>query len=101
MPNKNYLAGRAFEYKVKARYEEHGYTVLRMAGSHGPYDLIAYRAYAPAVAIQCKRVETVKQAEKLINDWNTDPPMLPYGCPFQQRIEIYVKKTRKYMGWSV
>jgi len=41
MPNKNYIKGRAKEYKLKAELEKQGYTVLRTAGSHGFADLIA------------------------------------------------------------
>ena len=43
MVNKNYIAGRRFEYKVKKYYEDKGYTVLRTSGSHGFADLIAVR----------------------------------------------------------
>ena len=41
MVNKNYINGRAREYKIKKKFEEQGYIVLRTAGSHGFADLIA------------------------------------------------------------
>lgn len=37
----NYQRGRALEYKIKNQLEEEGYLVLRTAGSHGLFDLIA------------------------------------------------------------
>jgi len=37
----NYLKGRAFEYQIKDFLERNHYFVLRMAGSHSPFDLIA------------------------------------------------------------
>jgi hypothetical protein len=42
MPNRNYLSGRAFEYKVKKYLEAKGYLVFRSAGSHSVADLIAF-----------------------------------------------------------
>ena len=43
MPNRRYEAGRRYEYKVKKQLEKEGWTVLRMAGSHGLFDLVALR----------------------------------------------------------
>lgn len=53
MPNKNYQNGRAKEYRIKKRFENAGYTVLRSAGSHGFADLVAVRN-EEIVFIQCK-----------------------------------------------
>ncbi len=39
--NKNYVRGRAKEYRLKKKYGKLGYVVLRTAGSHGFADLIA------------------------------------------------------------
>jgi hypothetical protein len=76
MPNKNYINGRRFEYKVRDAYKALGYVALRSAGSHSPYDVIAleahgepevitstvrgvsytyYRTPITGFAIQCKR----------------------------------------------
>ena len=41
MVNKRYVAGRAYEYRVKAKLEKEGWNVTRSAGSHGDFDLIA------------------------------------------------------------
>lgn len=60
MPNKNYLRGRRLEYQVKKAYEAEGYKVMRTAGSHGDFDLIAVYegTYLTAVIfIQCKSVK--------------------------------------------
>ncbi len=77
MPNKNYIAGRRFEYKIKKLYEKQGYTVLRSSGSHGFADLIAVRQdkfiYRDAIMykariifIQCKnRRPTQKEISDL------------------------------------
>lgn len=76
MPNRNYNKGRAYEYKIKKRYEKLGYTVFRSAGSHSPADLVAVcpvvlRAatlHAPqteVIFIQCK---TSKKTHCLVED---------------------------------
>lgn len=53
MPNKNYVSGRRFEYKVKKHLEENGYLVFRSAGSHSIADLIAI-SKGDTLLIQCK-----------------------------------------------
>jgi Holliday junction resolvase-like predicted endonuclease len=63
MPNKNYIAGRNFEYKVKKYYEKQGYTVLRTSGSHGFADLIAIKHdyISSIIFIQCKNHKPTNQ----------------------------------------
>ena len=57
MPNKNYISGRNFEYRVMAKLRNNGYYVMRAYGSKGMYDLVAI---APlkfglnTLAVQCK-----------------------------------------------
>ena len=41
MPRSPYRKGARYEYYVKRLLEEKGYLVVRTAGSHGPFDLIA------------------------------------------------------------
>ncbi|MCC6051572.1 MAG: hypothetical protein LM580_12740 [Thermofilum sp.] len=41
MPRSPYKRGARYEYYVKQLLEEKGYLVVRTAGSHGPFDLIA------------------------------------------------------------
>jgi len=38
-----YRLGRKLEYRIKKLLEEHGYEVIRSAGSHGRWDLIAIK----------------------------------------------------------
>jgi hypothetical protein len=45
MPNKKYLAGRRFEYKVKQDLEKYNWIVLRSSGSKGPFDLVALNTH--------------------------------------------------------
>ena len=73
MVNKNYIAGRRFEYKVKKYYENKGYTVLRTSGSHGFADLIAVRnGVNPKriVFIQCKNRKPTKQETKEFEEFD-------------------------------
>lgn len=63
--NKNYIAGRNKEYKVKRDLEKQGYIVLRTAGSHGFADLIAVdRMRRKILFIQCKP-KNFREKEKL------------------------------------
>lgn len=67
MANANYLRGRNFEYKVKKYLQEQGYTVLRTAGSHGKYDLIAIKLepQPSIIFIQCKAKLGLSTKERL------------------------------------
>ena len=51
--NRRYKKGRDFEYKIKHSLERRGYRCLRSAGSHGEYDLVAYKDNT-FLFIQCK-----------------------------------------------
>jgi Holliday junction resolvase len=53
MPNAAYRDGRKLEYAAAADLRSNGYTVLRMAGSHGIVDLIAVKP-GELLFIQCK-----------------------------------------------
>jgi hypothetical protein len=87
MPNRNYISGRAYEYKVKRHWESQGYVVLRSAGSRGPFDLVALPGpklrQKKVVAIQCKRGKTEASALRLINDFKTNPPLGPASSTIQ------------------
>ena len=52
--NKNYVQGRAFEYKVVTIFRRKGYFVVRSAGSHGVADLVAHKKGKVPLFIQCK-----------------------------------------------
>jgi len=66
----NYHRGRNFEYRVKKYLEEKGYFVVRSAGSHGIFDLIAIEKLDYGVSydnfvygIQCRVDGKVKKEE--------------------------------------
>lgn len=85
----NYEKGRAYEYRVKKKLEDEGWTVLRSAGSHGFADLVAIRQHPTTKwegmgwptkldmldeikLIQCKTGKSSKRARKEvdISKWN-------------------------------
>lgn len=43
MTNRNYVRGRSYEYKIAKKLRAEGWEVLRTAGSHGAFDLIAIK----------------------------------------------------------
>jgi len=45
MAETRYKRGRASEYKAMHELEADGYTVARMSGSHGTFDLIAWTEF--------------------------------------------------------
>lgn len=103
MPNKNYNRGRAYEYARMKFWRNHAYEVLRTAGSHGPFDLIVVPLGSdPVMFIQCKRVETLAAANRLIEAFKAKPPIpLKWGQKFQQHIEVYVSSTRQTVtSWA-
>lgn len=65
MPNKNYIRGRAFEYSVMHDLQSEGYTCYRTAGSHGAYDVIAFKP-TEILLIQCKTKLTKRANEHLV-----------------------------------
>ena len=40
----NYRKGRSYEYRIKKKLEKEGWLVIRSAGSHSLFDLIAIKA---------------------------------------------------------
>ena len=40
--NRNYVRGRRYEYKTMRTLEKLGYLCIRTAGSHSPFDVIAF-----------------------------------------------------------
>ena len=68
--NRNYVAGRSYEYKAKAKLEKEGYLVIRSAGSHGKWDLMAVHEGFPVRCIQIKRVQKEGAMKRLFFDWD-------------------------------
>jgi len=50
----HYTRGRRLEHLARAYFEQHGYTVIRSAGSKSPVDLVCLRAGEPTLLVQCK-----------------------------------------------
>lgn len=88
MSNKNYVKGRAFEYKRKKAWERDGYIVLRTSGSHGFADLIAVKPGYPPVFIQCKVTKQWSVAAKLARDFRKTPPLVT-SPHYRQCIEVW------------
>jgi hypothetical protein len=59
-----YHRGRAFEYRVASLLRAAGWTVIRSAGSHGPFDLVAVRP-ARVVLLQLKASFSRPAAQRL------------------------------------
>jgi Holliday junction resolvase len=60
-----YLKGRRYEYYVANLYAQKGYFVRRIAGSKGPFDLIAINPEKGEILlIQVKKRGPIKQEER-------------------------------------
>ena len=80
--NKNYVNGRAKEYRIMKQLKEEGYDiVLRSAGSHSPVDIVAFKkpmqgkgwtyGVKKCVCIQSKPKKfSTKKARQIENDLN-------------------------------
>lgn len=91
MGNARYRAGRAFEYKVANELREEGWKVIRAAGSHGPFDLVAWSPEVGVRLIQCKIVQKMSDAVRLETAWHEE--FAP--CPFyKQELIMWVKEDR-------
>lgn len=88
MPNKNYRAGRRFEYETMRKYEDMGFTCVRTAGSHGPFDVIAFFCTRKPNFIQCKRVTTEYEANKAIDQFKDATVSSKY---YHQTITVRIK----------
>ena len=89
---KAYLKGRRIEYKCKRELEELGYTVLRSAGSHGPFDLIAiHPAMKTILLIQVKARELrPSELRRLLEE------LRKYNGSYTVEARIYCKKNGRY-----
>lgn len=94
----NYAVGRRFEYERMKAYRLLGATVLRTAGSHGPFDIIAIYPNGYAHFIQCKVVDSEAAAKRLIEEFKTSPPFC--GANFTQVMEVKIKGTSTVLSWS-
>lgn len=92
--NTRYRTGRALEYKVVKEWKAKDYHVVRSAGSHGLYDVYAWRPDRPSEFIQCKRVMKRAEGERLIRKFKESPPTIPSSY-YHQHLVVYVKETRE------
>lgn len=103
MANTNYNRGVRWERKVKSIYEAKGYTVLRTAGSHGAFDLIAFKAddmeggYVVRL-IQCKVLKkpTKNQAKNMTAKFVSSPP-LAKGLHYCQMLEVWDMAAKTHL----
>lgn len=97
MPSKNYNAGRRMEYLFKQELENWGYLVIRSAGSHGPFDLIAVDHadlfHHPVRLIQVKSVATEPQKDRLLRTWKAPLSPSPH-----YRQEVIVRWNGRWWG---
>lgn len=96
MPNPNYVAGRRFEYDTMALWETmYRYDTVRTAGSHGKYDVIAYRCDRVPEFIQCKRVGSIAAAKRLLAKFEAATKPSEH---YHQRIYVKVKGQKELLG---
>ena len=93
MPNKNYKAGRRMEYDRMNFYKEHGFSVVRSAGSHGIWDLCAVNPGYSVALIQCKIVNDETTMRRLLKNHYENPP-LPTSQHYKQVLEVRVKGSK-------
>ena len=70
MPNRNYVAGRSFEYKAMASLKKDGWMVARSAASHGAVDVFAAKG-GKVLLVQVKkgRARATKEELEELTDW--------------------------------
>lgn len=62
MPNKNYVSGRAKEYEIINKYlKPNGYSCTRASGSHGVWDIVAWKKD------ELRFIQSKKQNEPKLN----------------------------------
>lgn len=74
--NRNYVRGRAKEYRLRNKYQKQGYMCYRTAGSHGTADLICIHPLKKEILfIQSKpKNYPAKATQRLLagNNWLND-----------------------------
>ncbi len=94
MANKNYIAGRAFEYATIRLFRALGYDACRTAGSHGHFDVIAIHPQHGGIElIQCKKVSSEAECRLLQKKFREAPPYQPLilGAGVHQVLTVKVK----------
>lgn len=102
-PNFNYRAGARLEYGRRKHWEKRGWTVTRSAGSHGIWDLVGVRIEDPShpvMFVQCKRVKTKTEANKLVRVFKENPP-LPKSPHWTMILEIQIKGSSEVITTEI
>ena len=82
-----YRIGRRVEYRIKKLLEEHGYQVIRSAGSHGQWDLIAIKAgHVRLIQVKKGKVQRHKYKDLL--------PLWSMPCVLSKEVWFYVGKGK-------
>jgi Archaeal holliday junction resolvase (hjc). len=63
--SRNYIKGRNKEYRVKRKLEEQGYYVIRSAGSHSFFDLVAINTEKKEILLVQVKTRIDKKTEEL------------------------------------
>lgn len=92
MSNSNYVAGRAFEYETMRTWEARGYMAIRASGSHGAYDIIAFRPDRKPEMVQCKRTSDLATANRLLLSFKADTVPSRH---YHQTMSVKIKGTRE------
>lgn len=90
--NQNYVRGREAEYKLKHDLERAGYLVLRTAGSHGAFDLVALKPTRIRL-IMVKR--TADDTYKIPAHLKVELNHLRWKVPAKVLMEVWVWIDRK------
>jgi Archaeal holliday junction resolvase (hjc). len=63
--NKSYIKGRNKEYRIKKKLEQEGYYVIRSAGSHSYFDLVAINTEKKEILLVQVKTRIDKKTEEL------------------------------------
>lgn len=66
MVNKNYIKGRAKEYRILKRLRKEGFNAIRASGSHGFADIVGIHPDGVIVWIQAKPESMSENAKRSI-----------------------------------
>lgn len=95
-----YEIGRRMEYEAMTRWRMKGYTPVRSAGSHGPWDICAVKDNHVVELIQCKVVERVSTARRYLKAFTSKPFLAPSDL-YHQVLEVKVKGVGEIMSITV
>jgi hypothetical protein len=98
--NKNYVKGRAFEYRVKQYWKDGGWEGVRAAGSHSPFDVVVYKTSFTGEDLAALRAGDTRDLTGLYEYRTYITPIIGYGI--QCKVRKLVKRKGKlwYHGKS-